>query len=402
MAQKVLLDLSDEKLPEFLHFEILLRLNTKELIKNCTLVSKKWNSILAQTQFWIQKCEYDGHNEALPPVHLRQLPFNYKKICLKNPFGRNLIQAYPNQLKNPRNACRCEQIHGSCSDKDFGGDPRWIYQQKQRFSHEIPPFFLGHEHFDKDFDFNLIDSCLATSNCWSSKEIMIDLLKEGFDEFVLDQLRPTITISEYVAHRADCGAIYHMEAYLLTKNKKLFQNLPPEMVTRFETRKTFAQWESQKWVKIEHCFKKYPIGVRYILFKSDGKDLQWWVGHYGSKMAKPSVVVHYEFNNMPDELKTDAEKSENPCSGTMDVEDRDGNAETSKNKKEEGEQEEAEEQEEDFDDADNGIDLPHNLWNDAPPEPISLQQSRRVFRGNHRRRGNGFRTLRNLIGRNPP
>ena len=104
---------------------------------------------------------------------------------------------------------------------------------------------------------------------------------------------------------------------------------------------------------------------------------------------------------MPDELKTDAEKSENPCSDTMDVEDRDGNAGTSKNKKEEGEQEKAEEQE-DFDDADNEIDLPHNLRNDAPPELLSLQQSRRVFRGNRRRRGNGFRTLRNLIGRNPP
>uniref|UniRef100_A0A914DTL1 FBA domain-containing protein n=1 Tax=Acrobeloides nanus TaxID=290746 RepID=A0A914DTL1_9BILA len=290
-AQKMSLNLSDEKLPEFVHFEILLRLNTKELIKNCTLVFKKWNSVLTQPQFWIQKCEYDGRNEALPPVHLRQLPFNYKKICLKTPFGRNLIQAYPNQLKNTRNACR--------SDKDFGGDPRWIYQQKQG----------------------------------TSKEITIDLLEEGFDEFVLDQLRPTITISEYVAHRADCGARYHMEASLLTKKKEFFQNLPSEMVTRFETRKTFDQWESQKWFKIEHCFKKYPVGVRYILFESEGSDLQGWAGHYGSKMAKPSVVVHYEFNNMPDELKTDAEKHENPCSGIMDVEDRDGNAETSKNKK---------------------------------------------------------------------
>ena len=46
MAHKVLLDLSDEKLPEFLHFEILLRLNTKELIKNCTLVSFVFGSPL--------------------------------------------------------------------------------------------------------------------------------------------------------------------------------------------------------------------------------------------------------------------------------------------------------------------------------------------------------------------
>lgn len=51
-----------------------------------------------------------------------------------------------------------------------------------RFSHEVPPVMVQENgRFDKDFDFNLIDSCLATSFIWSSKEIMIDLLKEGFD-----------------------------------------------------------------------------------------------------------------------------------------------------------------------------------------------------------------------------
>uniref|UniRef100_A0A914DUD3 Uncharacterized protein n=1 Tax=Acrobeloides nanus TaxID=290746 RepID=A0A914DUD3_9BILA len=400
MAQKVLLDLSDEKLPEFLHFGILLRLNTKELIKNCTLVSKKWNSILTQPQFWIQKCEYDGHNEALPPVHLRQLPFNYKKICLKKPFGRNLIQAYPNQLKNPENACRCEQTR-RCLDKDLGGDPRWIYQQKHGFSHEIPPIF-AHGHFDKDFDINLIDSCLATSYNWASKEIMIDLVNEGFDEYVLDELRPTISISEYTAHRADFGeirhAIYNMEAYLLTKNKELFRNSPYEMVTIFDIRKAFGQWEPQKWVKIKHSFKKYPAGVRYILFKSDGKDLKFWAGHYGPKMAKPSVVVHYEFNNIPEELK-EASTSENTNSTIMKVDYGVEAAGSSNETKEAERQEETEKQEEegDFVPADLYMD---NLYNDVPPEPVSLQQLFRREQFQQQRRRNVQGTLRNDIDRN--
>lgn len=48
-----------------------------------------------------------------------------------------------------------------------------------------------------------------------------------------------------------------------------------------------------EWQKIEHTFSNYPRGTRYVFFQHSGKDEQFWAGHYGSKMAKASVIVSY-------------------------------------------------------------------------------------------------------------
>jgi hypothetical protein len=45
------------------------------------------------------------------------------------------------------------------------------------------------------------------------------------------------------------------------------------------------QWAGSSWTKVEFLVKDYPTGVRRIIFQHEGRDTQFWKGHYGSKMA---------------------------------------------------------------------------------------------------------------------
>lgn len=43
--------------------------------------------------------------------------------------------------------------------------------------------------------------------------------------------------------------------------------------------------------QVEHTFKSYPTGVRYIKVMHGGIDENFWQGHFGTKMAATSVVL---------------------------------------------------------------------------------------------------------------
>lgn len=40
--------------------------------------------------------------------------------------------------------------------------------------------------------------------------------------------------------------------------------------------------------------KDYPSGVNRIVFQHEGRDLQFWKGHYGSKMAGGVVKLLFD------------------------------------------------------------------------------------------------------------
>lgn len=44
-------------------------------------------------------------------------------------------------------------------------------------------------------------------------------------------------------------------------------------------------------LQVEYTFSNYGRGVRFIEFKHEGKDTQFWAGHYGSKMSGAVVKV---------------------------------------------------------------------------------------------------------------
>ena len=50
----------------------------------------------------------------------------------------------------------------------------------------------------------------------------------------------------------------------------------------------------QKWQKVEVVMKSYPEGARFIRVLSSGRDLQFWAGHYGPKIAGSSFMIKME------------------------------------------------------------------------------------------------------------
>ena len=46
-------------------------------------------------------------------------------------------------------------------------------------------------------------------------------------------------------------------------------------------------------LQVQHLFEDYGQGVRFVDFKHGGMDMQYWAGHYGPKMAAPSVSFRF-------------------------------------------------------------------------------------------------------------
>lgn len=44
--------------------------------------------------------------------------------------------------------------------------------------------------------------------------------------------------------------------------------------------------------QIEHTFKGYQAGVRYVWVCHAGKDRQYWAGHYGPKITGTSIIMN--------------------------------------------------------------------------------------------------------------
>jgi len=276
-----------DNVPLDIWIEVLLNVDDSTLDK-CRRVNKTFHSIFHSSSFWTKRCL--KYSIIYPKQHLDSVrKVNFKKIYLCKPYGRNLI-------KNP-------------SGED--GMNHWTYPRHghNTFIIEQPP--CGADNVDGINDFS---SCFATSYTWCIKDQFIDLKKEGCDNWVMDELKPTITVSEWVAGRFDCGSINMMKVYLL-RNKVSVQNKnlsswghevynsrgePHEVendnnvIDSCEYITCVDQWTGGKWKQITHTFTEYGEGVRYILFQSCGKDTQFWQGHYGSKMAKASVILSFD------------------------------------------------------------------------------------------------------------
>ncbi|CAG9533929.1 unnamed protein product [Cercopithifilaria johnstoni] len=265
--------------------EILIRVNnSRDIGYVCPLVCHRWYSILSAPGFWINYMIYRSLD--LPPSFLRSEPsLNVKKVSLKQAFRRNLISNPSGDDGSLRN----------WELGEYGGDG---------FEVERPPMGCMYPLED-------IPVAFATSFGWCSKFQIIDLWKEGIEHAFLDEFCPPITVSEYYTCRFDCTSIYVLEVHLLPHGSiplgfrpmlgtiicSQYRRLDREHNVDDETTDTSITrvriLREVEWQKIEHTFSNYPSGIRYVLFQHSGKDQQFWAGHYGSKMAKASVIVNY-------------------------------------------------------------------------------------------------------------
>ena len=49
-----------------------------------------------------------------------------------------------------------------------------------------------------------------------------------------------------------------------------------------------------EWEKLEHTFRDYPVGVRYIMFKDYGRGTRLEDGYYGAKLTGATVRFLFE------------------------------------------------------------------------------------------------------------
>ncbi|KHN71294.1 F-box only protein 2, partial [Toxocara canis] len=135
--------------------EIFQRIDCRQtLILSCPLVCRCWNEILSLAGFWIGYMKY--HRMVVPPRALvAESILNLRKICLKQPFERNLID-------NPS------------GEKDFEG---WIINADggDGFNVEHPP--RGLTVVLKE----VIPTSFSTSYGYCYKYCCIDLWQEGID-----------------------------------------------------------------------------------------------------------------------------------------------------------------------------------------------------------------------------
>lgn len=283
--------------------EILIRINCPKTIGYiCPLVCKRWYEVLLSSGFWINYMKYWSLN--MPPNRIRNEEYiNIKKIALKQPYGRNLIN-------NPSG----EHGFNGWNIRANGGDGFLI---------EKPPFGCTP---NED-----IQIAFVTSFYWCKKYYVVDLWNEGIEGIILDKYHPTIIVSEWFNCREDCASTYIFDVKLIQNGKNVTIDTvrPPMMPSEDEwsdnefenannsangpkTNLTisrifdFHQWSDAVWQRIEHKFICYPPGIRYVLFEHSGRDLQFWAGHYGAKMAKASIVVSFDDEISNDQMESDA------------------------------------------------------------------------------------------------
>lgn len=246
-------------LPDELLVLILSWVPGQVLVTRCRLVCQRWRDLIDRPTLWMLKLKRDPAKRDLLEAALKvtgHLPqIEWCRLAVLEPFGRNLI-------KNP---CGREQLlHWEIQ---HGGNG-WTVEESR-------DFVEGAE----------TQTCFASSYQCCTKWQVVDLLKEGLWEDLLDTYQPDIIISDWWGAREDCGCCYEISVSLLAANKRLVIaefNLQPDPV---------PQWSDAKYQQVSYIFQNYGPGVRYVRFMHKGQDTQFWAGHYGARVTNSTVRV---------------------------------------------------------------------------------------------------------------
>ncbi|XP_001600314.2 F-box only protein 6 [Nasonia vitripennis] len=268
-------------IPEELLCEILCYVDHKTLC-NCQLVCKQWLELI-QGYVWRKKAERTLGKTL--PVDENAPWTMYYFICDKKAFGRNLIKNHSGKTR----------VNSDWTIVNDGGDGWKV---------ENPP--VGVPALPDDPVFEGKQCCFVTSYDRCCKQQTIDLLDEGFTEYLLDNLQPTIKVSEWYSSRWDCPALYVCTVELLQKGEGL-----SDVIQSYNFSKILEGEEQNQWFKFEHEFKNYGPGLRKISFSHGGQDRSFWSGYYGSKMAGACVKLEIpDFHHNDDSEKVDIDKQD--------------------------------------------------------------------------------------------
>jgi hypothetical protein len=161
--------IENKSIPDELLSKILCYTDHKALLL-CQLVCKHWNYLI-HNYVWHKKAELTI-GKSLP--FGEKIPWTiYYFICDKKPFYKNLIKNHSGE----------EGFNAYWGITDFGGNG---------WNVEHPP--TGVVPLPDDPVFENKNYCFITSFKKCSKEQIINLIDEGFSEYLLDYLQPTIKV----------------------------------------------------------------------------------------------------------------------------------------------------------------------------------------------------------------
>ncbi|KAF5295950.1 hypothetical protein FQA39_LY12722 [Lamprigera yunnana] len=252
--------LSNTYIPEEVLLHILSFLEPRTILK-CSLVCKEWNRLIRSYSLWATI--YRRRCNRKP----KKLPW-YLYYCY---LSTNFFDV--NLLKNGNG----EQQLENWTVVEEGGN---------KFLVEDPP--VGADPLNLDVsEFNNKTSCFATSYSRCYKIQNIKLGKSNLFRYILSNYKPHIFLSEWTAGRFDCGCVYRLKCG--------FSGLSPTVkCVKPASGHIVKQWEGSKWVKIAMVIKDYPEGVEGLRFEHEGRDTQFWAGHYGSKMAGGVIKLLFD------------------------------------------------------------------------------------------------------------
>uniref|UniRef100_A0A674JXK0 FBA domain-containing protein n=2 Tax=Terrapene triunguis TaxID=2587831 RepID=A0A674JXK0_9SAUR len=128
-------------------------------------------------------------------------------------------------------------------------------------------------------------TCFTTSFHWCVKSQLVDLLKEGLWEELLDTYQPEIYISDWWGAQEDCGCKYSICVRLLGANKRT-------VIAEFQANSdAIQQWNDAQYHQVSYRFRQYGRGVRYVHFLHRGKETRFRPGHYGARITNSTVMV---------------------------------------------------------------------------------------------------------------
>ncbi|CAM4614998.1 unnamed protein product [Lepidochelys kempii] len=128
-------------------------------------------------------------------------------------------------------------------------------------------------------------TCFVSSFQWCIKSQLVDLLKQGLWEELLDNYQPEIYISDWWGAREDCGCEYSICVKLLAADGRT-------VIAEFQANPDpIQQWNDARYHHVSYWFRQYGRGVRYVHFLHKGKDTHFWAGHYGARITNSTVMV---------------------------------------------------------------------------------------------------------------
>nr|XP_023649311.1 F-box only protein 6-like isoform X7 [Paramormyrops kingsleyae] len=237
-------------IPDAVLEEVFFNIEGQDVVCVCRLVCQQWKEIVDSTSYWKGRCRREGLK-----------PYNHNKTAKGWCQFYILSKRRQNLLKNPK------------ADEGFSG---WKIISNEGDKWIIEP--------ESSFPDKRVQKYFVTSYGSCIKSQLIDLSKEGYGPYLMDEIQPDIVISDWYSPRYDCGSRYEICVELLNHKQKIINRFRPNRVV-------FPQWNEMQWQQMTHVFRNYGPGVRFIKFTHGGRDTQYWAGWYGIRVTNSSVEI---------------------------------------------------------------------------------------------------------------